>query len=77
MGVTEEIIKMAKENNGAVTTAMITAGSLRGNTIKFNKIVLFFYRISATLKLIIRWGYYSHFIIKRTRRFWIYVGRHL
>ncbi len=35
MGATEEIIKMAKENNGTVTTAMVVAAGLSRGNIKY------------------------------------------
>lgn len=35
MGVTEEIIKMAKENNGIVTTAMVVAAGFSRGNIKY------------------------------------------
>ncbi|MCM1159955.1 MAG: type IV toxin-antitoxin system AbiEi family antitoxin domain-containing protein [Roseburia sp.] len=35
MGVTEEIIKMAKENNGTVTTAMVVAAGFSRGNIKY------------------------------------------
>lgn len=35
MGATEEIIKMAKENNGTVTTAMVVAAGISRGNIKY------------------------------------------
>lgn len=35
MGATEEIINMAKENNGTVTTAMVTAAGISRGNIKY------------------------------------------
>ena len=35
MGATEEIIKMAKENNGTVTTAMVVAVGISRGNIKY------------------------------------------
>ncbi|MCM1192629.1 MAG: type IV toxin-antitoxin system AbiEi family antitoxin domain-containing protein [Butyrivibrio sp.] len=35
MGVTEEIIKMAKKNNGTVTTAMVVAAGFSRGNIKY------------------------------------------
>ena len=35
VGATEEIVKMAKENNGTVTTAMVTAAGFSRGNIKY------------------------------------------
>ncbi|MDE5597668.1 MAG: hypothetical protein K2J04_07535 [Lachnospiraceae bacterium] len=35
MGATEEIIKMAKENNGTVTSAMVVAAGFSRGNIKY------------------------------------------
>ena len=35
MGATDEIIKMAKENNGTVTTAMVVAAGISRGNIKY------------------------------------------